>query len=147
LFLNADRQTIRPLRPIASTASVRLRIDAELEVGAVGHSVPALAKASLPGPFNIRVGVNDRLIVSINGGPDQILVAPTGLGITAAALAKALSSRAAGLAFKASRRFQIQALTATRGPTAKILFKQGSTLAPTLGLTVGRVYRGQQVFP
>jgi hypothetical protein len=147
LFLSADRRTVRPLRPIASAASVRVRVNSELRVLPTGHSVPALAKGSQPGPFNIRVGVNDRLIVSVNEGPEQVLVAPTGLGITAVALAKALSARAQGIAFKASRRFQVQAVTAARGPVAKILIKAGSTLAPTLGLTVGRVYRGQEVFP
>lgn len=147
LFLNADRRSVRPLRPIASAASVRVRVNGEQEVGAVGHAVPATAKGSLPGPFNIRVGVNDRLIVSVNGGSDQVLVAPTGFGITAVALAKAMSAAASGLAFRASRRFQVQAFTAARGSTSRILFKTGSTLAPTLGLTVGRVYRGQEVFP
>lgn len=147
LFLNADRRSVRPLRPIASAASVRVRMNAEQEVGSTGYAVPAIAKGSLPGPFNIRVGVNDRLVVSVNGGPDQVLVAPTGFGINAVALAKALSSSASGIAFKASRRFQVQAFTGVRGAAARILFKTGSTLAPTLGLTVGRVYRGLDVFP
>lgn len=159
LFLNADRQSVRPLRPIASAASVRVRINGEVEIRATGHSVPAVAKGTLPGPFNVRSGVNDRLVVSVNGGPDQVLVAPAGLGVTAAALAKALSAAAKGLQFRVSRRFQIQATTATRGPTARIHFKVGSTLAPTLGLSAdkrlgglgrvvaGRVYRGAEVIP
>jgi hypothetical protein len=156
LFLNADRRTVRPLRPIASAASVRVRFNGEQEITSVGHLIPAVAKGSSPGPFDIRAGVNDRLIVSVNGGPDQNFVAPTGLGITAKALTKALSSAVVGLVFRVSRRLQVQALTATRGPSARIVFKAlphsesgvpTGSLARTLGFTVGRVYRGQEVFP
>lgn len=147
LFLNSDRQTVRPLRPIASSISVRVRLNAEQEIPAQGYFTPAIAKGSNPGSYTIKAGINDTLIVSVDDGPNQTIVAPSGTLITSKALATALTAGAHKLSFKPTKRLQIQASTATRGPAATILFKVGSTLAPTLGLVIGRVYSGQEVCP
>lgn len=146
LFLNSDRQTIRPLRPIASAASVTVRFNSEVDVPAAGYATPAIAKGALPGPFSITSSTN-LLVVSVNGGPDQTIAAPVGNLINAKSLCLALTTAARGLlAFKPSSRLQVQVSTAMRGPAARIVFKPGSTLAATLGLIVGRVNRGVEVY-
>lgn len=147
LFLSSDRQTIRPLRPIASSISVRVRFNGEQEVPSTGYSLPATAKGAHQGTFNIRAGVNDTLVASVNAGPDQVIIAPSGKSITTRGLALSLSNATSELSFRPTKRLQVQVSTATRGPSATILFKTGSTLAPTLGLPIGRVYRGQEVYP
>lgn len=147
LLFNADRQTVRPLRPIASSMSVRVRFNGEVEVPSTGLQLPASAKGASPGTFNVRAGINDTLVLSVNGGRDQTVVAPSGNSISTKALCTALTPRVTGLVFKPTKRFQVQMVTATRGPAATILVKPGSTLAQTLGLVVGRVYRGQEVYP
>lgn len=147
LFLNSDRQTIRPLRPIASAVSVTVRFNAEVDVPAVGYATPAIAKGSLPGPFSVSSGAN-LLVVSVNGGPDQTIAAPVGNLMNAKSLCLALTTAARGLlSFKPTSRLQVQVSTSMRGPSARILFKEGSTLAPTLGLVLGKVYRGVEIYP
>jgi hypothetical protein len=147
LFLNSDRQTIRPLRPIASAVSVSIRFNSEVNVPAFGYATPAIAKGSLPGPFDITSSTN-LLVVSVNGGPDQTIAAPVGNAINAKSLCLALTTAAHGLlSFKASSRRQVQVTTATKGPVARLVFKSGSTLAATLGLVLGKVYRGVEIYP
>jgi len=146
LYINSDRRTIRPQRPIASAASVTVRFNGEVDVPAFGYATPAVAKGSVPGPFNIAVGQNI-LVVSVNGGPDQTVIAPVGNQISAQALCLALTAAAQGrLAFKVTGRLQVSAFTSLRGPASRIEFKSGSTLAPTVGLVVGRVHRGQEIY-
>lgn len=147
LFLNSDRRTIRPLRHIASALSVTVRFNGEVEVPSQGAMIAATAKGSVPGPFNISSASN-RLVVSVNEGPDQTIVAPVGRGINAKSLCLSLTAASGGqLNFQPTRRLQVQASTAGRGPAARLVFKPGSTLAPILGFLVGKAYRGQELFP
>lgn len=147
LFLNSDRQTIRPLRPIASAISVSVRFNSEVNVPSTGYSTPAVAKGSIPGPFSISSTTN-RLVVSVDGGVERTILAPVGTSITAKALCLALTNAAGGLlSFKPSRKQQVQVSTASKGGAARLTFKSGSTLAAKLGLVTGRVYRGQSIYP
>lgn len=146
LFFDSDRLTLRPLRPISSALSVSVRINGVQTVPSSGSYLPALAKGTFPGPFSVRAGVNDTLVFSLNGGPDQTLTAPAGRALSASALAKALTSMTSGLRFETTKRLQIQARTATKGPSARLVFKTGSTLASTLGLVLNKVYMGQTLF-
>lgn len=145
LFLGEDRRTIRPLRPISSIRSVSVRYNGLVGVPAEGLYVPARAKGALPGPFDIRSGSNDTLILQVDDLPIQTIVAPSGNQISPENLAKALSSLTEGVAFEVSSRRQIQLQTHSRGPGAVLRILSGSTLAASLGLVVGKVYTGQQV--
>lgn len=147
LLFNSDRISVRPQRPIAAAASVRVRFNGLLDVPATGAQIPAVAKGSAPGPFSVKAGVNDTLVFAVNGGPSMTIVAPSGTSLTATNLAKALSSQVGGLLFTTTKRQQLQGVTASRGPGAQLEFRAGSTLAPMLGLVVGRVYRGQEIYP
>lgn len=147
LFLNSDRQTIRPQRTIASAVSVTVHFNSEVTVPAAGYSTPAIAKGATPGPFSISSSTN-RLVVSIDGRPDRVIDAPVGTSINTKALCLALTTAAGRqLSFTPSKRQQVQVSTSSRGPAAQLLFKSGSTLAAKLGLVTGRVYRGQAIYP
>lgn len=147
LLFNSDRISVRPQRPIAAAASVKVRFNGLSDVPSTGAQTSATVKGSAPGPFTIKAGVNDTLVFSMNGRPNQTIVAPSGTSLTAASLAKSLTAQVGGLLFTPTKRLQIQVITATRGQEAQIQFKTGSTLAATLGLSVNRVYRGQEIYP
>ncbi len=147
LFVNTDRLTVQPLRPISSANSVKVRVNGEAFVTPVGLHTPAIGKGSLPGPYNIRPGVNDTLVVSVNAGPDQTVTIPSGRSVTAQLLAKSLTTLVSGVVFDTTKKSQILAKSFKQGTASRIMFKNGSTVATTLGLTLNRAYRGQQIFP
>jgi len=147
LFPNPDRVTLRPLRPIASSNSVRVRVNGEAMLPMTGLQTTAIGKGALPGPYNIRAGVNDTLVVSIDSGPDQTVTLPAGRSVSARQLSQSLTTLVSGAVFQVTRKNQIQGQTFTRGKSARLMFKTGSTVASTLGLTLNRAYRGQQVYP
>jgi len=148
LFLFSDRRTVRPLRPIASAASVKVRINGLVEVPSYGHLIPALAKGSKQGLFDIQAGVNDQLVVSVNGADNLVLTAPSGAGLTAQQVADTLNRQSARTAFFKVYRKRLQLRTRREGPDATIFIQStGSTLADTLGFPTNRGWRGQKVFP
>lgn len=147
LFLSADRRTVKPLRPIASSNAVKVRINGLADVSPAGLLTPALAKGSLPGPYDIRPGVNDTLVVSVNAGAPQTVTLPAGRSLSAKQLALILSRLVSGVSWAASKKNQVQAKSYKLGRESRLMFHEGSTLAPTLGLTLNRAYRGQVIVP
>lgn len=147
LFLNGDRVTVNPLRPIASSNSIKVRINGVSDVSPAGLQVPAVAKGSLPGPYNIRPGINDKLVFSINAGAQQTVTLPSGRIVSAQQLALSLTRLTKGLSFSVTKKGQIQVRTFTQGSASRIMFHDDSTIAPTLGLVLNRAYRGQQAVP
>jgi hypothetical protein len=147
LFLSQDRVTVRPLRPIASSNSVKVRVNGLADVPPAGLQTPAIAKGSFPGPYNIRPGVNDTLVVSVNAGAPQTVTLPAGRNLSAKQLALTLSRLVQGLSFSTTKKNQIQARSFKVGREARIMFLAGSTAAPTFGLPLNRAYRGQQIIP
>lgn len=112
-----------------------------------GNVLGAKAKGSLPGPYNIRAGVNDTLILSVNSNPDQTLVVPSGFQTSAKQIVDSLNSQTRNVVFSLTKKGQVMATTRTLGRTAKLIFRATSTLAQTLGLVTGRYYTGQQIMP
>lgn len=146
LFPWIDRQTIYPLRPIATIASVRLRLNGNIPVPSQGVALPAQAVGSVAGPFSITTGVNDTLIVSVNQGPQQTVVIPSSSQITADQVAYYLNLKLQGVFFQ-SAGTQVSFLTTTEGRDVSVIFLPGSTLCPTIGFTINREFRGQQLVP
>jgi len=146
LFFNPDRVIVKPLRPISNSASVRVRLNGVANVTPAGVRVPAVGKGSIPGPYSIQAGVNDSLSIAVDNGAVQTVTAAAGKVISAASLARDLSSKISGASFSVTKRGQVQAKTSTRGKAARLIFPS-STLGPILGLTPDRVYRGQQTVP
>jgi hypothetical protein len=148
LFLDPDYQTVRPLRPISSALSVKVRLNRELEVPSVGVRRAAIAKGSKAEPFSIRGGINDRLVVSINSEPDQIFTVPAGAKASVKNLAFLLNRQnPQGFLFDVSAKKQLQLKSRREGRSATIFVRAASTAAATFGLSVDRLARGQNLAP
>ncbi len=146
LFLSSDRRTLRPIQPIASSASVRVRVNGSLEAPVYGSLTPAVAKGTIPGPYTIQAGVNDTLRFRVDGGPLQTLVVSPGKAITSTTLLRSLN-RNATVRFSQAPRGLLQVQTASTGPGATLFLDSTSTLAPVLGLKTRKIYRGQTIVP
>ncbi len=146
-FLSNDRITVRPARPIASVTSVRVRVDSLIEVPSFGYHIPAKVAGSKVGPFTIRSGINDRLVLSVDGQPLQTLMLPSGSKVSSRQIAESLNLSAQGVSFSvtASNRISLESRTVGKGST--LVLDPTSTLAASLGLGVSRVWRGKTVFP
>lgn len=142
----SDRRTVRPIKPIASSDSVVVRVSGALTVPPYGVQTPAQSSGSKVGPFSITTGVNDTLVISLNQGADQTLVLPSSKSITTDQVVQLLNQRTNKLNFTATQG-RVTFRTSGEGPSATVFIRASSTLAPTLGITSNREYRGQQISP
>jgi hypothetical protein len=148
LFLSSDRQTVRPLRPIASSRSVRVRVNGEAEANPTGLFTAATASGSISGPFQIQGGVNDTLVVKINGGSEQTLSAPSGNRVSSQQVIDVLNTQIRDAYFVIAPHQRLRLLTARDGESSTIFVKTtGSTLAATVGLYTNRFWRGKTIIP
>lgn len=147
LYFNTDRQTIKPLRPIASGQSVVVRVNGVAAVPSYGLHTPALATASEQGPFNVQPGVNDTLVVNVCG-VDQVVRIQGGNKLSTKQVADQLNLAIRNAVFSVSAKQRIRLRTGQEGPASTLMVRfSGSTLASTLGLTTDRQWRGQTTFP
>lgn len=146
LYFSADRQTVRPLRPISSFRSVKVRLNGVSEVPSQGLHLAALAKGSKKGPFTITGGTNDTIVVRVNSGLDQTLTAQAGQQITAKALARDLNQQLSRAAFQEVNN-TLQLKSEQLGPTASVFVGSTGSLASTIGLTSDRMWRGVTTAP
>lgn len=145
LLVSADNQTVRPVMPIASLQSVKLRINGEMSVPSYGVHIPAQSIGSKIEPYTVTTGVNDVLSLSVEGGRVQTITLPSLHGLSAKHVADLLNQRARGLAFTATHG-RIMFRTISEGPQASV-FIRPSALATVLGLQSNREYRGRTVVP
>jgi len=141
-----DHQTVVPLKPISNIDSVMIRYNGAFEIPSYGVQVPATTLGTAQGPFNIVTGSNDTMVVSVNQGPDQVIVVPAANQVQANLLAAIMNAQVTGMAFT-STGSQVGIQTAAKGIGASIYIETSSTMAVTLGLTTGREYRGKQTAP
>jgi hypothetical protein len=137
-----DRATIRPLKPIASSDSVLVRLNGAMDVPPYGIHLPASSVGAKIGPFNVTSGVNDRLVTSVDQGPVQTLLVPASKQLNADRLATFLNASAKGILFSAVRG-RVVFRTASEGRQASVFIHTTSTLADVLGIGAGREYRGR----
>lgn len=147
LFPGSDRQTVFPLRPIATIASVVVRLDGCINVPSAGVNIAAQAVGSKAGPFTITQGVNDTLLVQVNQGPVQTVVVPPLNQASAAQVSYFLNLALQGVYFSASPANQVSFQTTTQGVSTSVLFPPGSTLCSAIGFNLNREFRGQQLVP
>jgi len=146
LFFNSDRQTVVPQRPIASGVSVRVRINGVEEIFSGGSRTPAQAQGSKITPFNIQAGINDQIIINVDGGAPQTIIADDGI-LTATQLAASLNRSTQGAIFEAVKG-RIQIRTRSDGKKSSLLVASvGSTLADVIGVPTDRLWRGKLTFP
>lgn len=139
-----DLMTIRPIMAIASTASVKVRLNGALDVPSYGYSIPAQIVGSRGESFNIS-STNNTVVIRLNQGQPITLSIPSAKGMSAEKLAAQLN-QVSGIQFYAERG-KVGIRTDHVGPEASFFILSGSTLAATLGLTVNREYRGKTVAP
>jgi hypothetical protein len=147
LFPAVDRRTVRPLRPVSSISSVEMWANGVTKVPAIGVNTAAEVISPHRGGVDIRAGVNDTLIVSVDHGPNQTLTVPVGKAVSHSQLATVLNRQFSGAFFGVTKRGSIRMATRRAGPAAELVLRDGSTLATTLGLTVNRIWKGRQTYP
>lgn len=148
LFLLDDRQTVRPLRPIASVASTRVRMNGELSVPSSGVHLPAQATSLKAGPYNIQGGVNDKLVLKVNEGDFQTLTVPAGTQLSPDLVVDRLNRQVQDVTFAVTSRRQVRMLSANTGRSSTLFIRaSGSTAASVLGFQTDRGWRGQTTSP
>lgn len=146
LFFGDDRVTVRPLRPVGAVQSMKVRVNGLVTVPSEGSKIPAEAIASSRGPFDIVPGVNDRLVVLVNG-QEQTIIATPGHRLTAAQVAYDLNQAISQAVVLVSNRGRIRIRTGLKGVASSLFIRSTSTLATTLGFSVDRMWRGQTTVP
>lgn len=146
LYVNADRMTIRPLRPIGSAASVRFRMSGVMEMPSYGVQTPGQVIGKRQGDYAITAGSNDTLVYKVGVGAPQTLVLTTAQHVTPQHLCDLLNRQGAGVVFQPVGN-QVQIRTVGEGRGAAFFLYAASTLATYLGIQTDHEYRGQQVTP
>lgn len=147
LFVSpVDRQTVVPLQPINNIDSLIIRYNGALYIPPNGSQVPAQVSGRNVGPYNVATGVNDRMVVSVDQGSDQVITIPAANQITADRLVALLNPQVNGMAFT-SDGSRVGLKSASLGRGASVYVRAASTLASTLGFTTNRDYRGIQAAP
>lgn len=146
LIVQADGQTVIPIRPIASSNSVSLRLNGEVEVPSTGVHTPAQSSGIKEGPFTIKTGVNDRFVVRVNEDPPQSVTLPAAVKLPVRQLAAQLSAAIQGIQFYDEQNF-LKFKSSQLGRDATIFVYPESTLASTVGIKSNRMYRGKLAAP
>ncbi len=146
LFVGSDRMTIRPLRPVASVASIEVLLNHEVRVPSYGVALPAKSTGTKEGPFTIQTGINDVFRARVNQGLEQVALFPASNRASVASIADFLNARIRGVWFtEEGGRLAFQSRSV--GKPASVFIPATSTLAAAVGIQVNREYRGQQLVP
>lgn len=145
LYVYADQRTVRPLRPISSFTSVKVRLNGAIECPTEGVYLPPQTIGVRKGPFTIRQGVNDLFQLSVNQGPIQTAILQNTQSMALIELVTRLNRQLQGTEFFASDQGTVGIRSLYEGRAASLFLYSTSTLAPTLGITVNREYRGQDL--
>lgn len=146
LYLASDRVTIRPIRPISSSNSVKVLLNNEIEVPSSGVTIPAKSFGTRRGPFSFTAGVNNVIQLNLNQGATQTAVLPTAYQMGAVQVAGLLNQQLSGVVFSV-RNDTLQFESQESGPQTSIFLSSTSTAAGLFGFSVNREFRGQQLVP
>lgn len=147
IFVDASRQIIRPVKPIATLNSVSLRLNGLLDVPSQGVMLPVQVQGLGIGPFNIVKGVNDTLVVRVNQGPVQTVQVPAAAQVPADKVAGYLNFGLTGVQFNVVNNVYLQMQSADSGYAATVWVDGASTIAQTIGFLMNHLYRGVNVNP
>jgi hypothetical protein len=147
LFVDSTRQIVRPIKPIASLASVNLRLNGLLDIPPQGVAIATQVTGTQFGPFNVTAGVNDTLVVRVNSGPTQTVVVPPSTQIPPDKLAGLLNFGLTGCQFNVVNGAYLQLQSAGVGYASTVWIDGASTLGPTIGFLTNHLYRGVNVTP
>lgn len=146
LFLDADHMTLRPIRPIAALNSVVVRVNGELDIPSTGLNRAANILSTRQGPFTITAGVNDKVTIRVNNGPDQTATLHASSGLPISRIVDTLNQSFTGLVFyETDRRLGIRSADPGRGES--FFTRPTSTFLGSIGIPLNREYRGGLVTP
>lgn len=146
LYLSPDRQTIKPLRPIASAHKLRLRMSGEAEVPSTGVRLPPSVLGTVPGPFRIRAGFNDIFSVKGQDGVVRQTALPSSANTSTDQLVRLLNLAGLGVYFQ-NTQGRVEVLSNLTGNRATFFVTSATTMGATLGIPINREYRGKDVYP
>lgn len=146
LYFELDHFSVRPLRPIASSGSVVVRVNGAVDVPSYGLRIPATAVGSRRGPFQIQSGVNDLIVLRVGADPMQSFAIGRSGKFTAETLADILNPNLSGVEFNVSGS-AISIRTSAEGAVAQLFLDPASTLAPVLGIPTSRIWQGRTTIP
>lgn len=146
LYVSADRQTVRPLRPISSSNSLQLMLNHEIMVPFEGVQTAATVRGTRRGPFSFLTGSTNVLHVIVNQGAVQTLSLPTANRMAPIQVAAQLNQQLEGAVFSVVND-SLVLTTVEKGPGVSLFLRQDSTAASVFGINVNREIRGQQVVP
>jgi hypothetical protein len=146
LFLDDDSMTVRPIRPIATASSVAVRLNGAIDIPSPGVKAPAQVTGSRSGPYTIQVGVNDKVVLRVGVGNDQVVTLPAAKDITAAQIIDTLNKSVQGMFFAASGQ-RLHMRTMASGLAACVFVSSASTFLSTAGIAINKEYRGRDVLP
>lgn len=141
-----DRQTVRPLRPIASSDTVVVRVNGEMTVPSFGVQAPASTVGVKEGPFTITGGVNNVFSLRVNSGSVQTATLPSSSRMPLTQMVRLLNEAITGVEFSADRSF-LRMRSLLSGRDATIFVEPTSTLAPLVGIKTNREFRGRDISP
>lgn len=148
VFMDTTRQIVRPIKPIATLDSVNVRLNGLIDIPSFGVSLPVQVQATGLGPFNIKKGINDTLIVRVNQGPVQKVTVPASAQVPADKLAGFLNFGLTGVEFSVvPGGVHLQMQSSDTGYAATVFIDAASTLAGTIGVLPNHLYRGVNAFP
>ena len=146
LYFEIDHTSVRPLRPVASSGSVVVRVNGEVDVPSQGLRTPAAAVGSRRGPFRLQAGVNDLLAIRVGSDPVRAFAVNQSGTFTAEALADILNVGFPQLLFGVLGSL-ITLRTSTDGAAAQLYVDPSSTLAAVVGFPTRRIWQGRTTIP
>lgn len=145
LLVLEDLRTVRPMRPVSSIDSVRVRLNGALEVPSSGVHVAAQVRGLKRGPYSIQAS-NNKLALSVCGEAIQEVTLPSVSRIAADKLSDMLNKSVKGVTFYAVNDY-LGFRSNLLGRDATIFISDATTLGPTLGIHTNREYRGVMAAP
>lgn len=144
LFTQDDLRSVRPLRPIASSSSVRVWVNGQANpVPSFGALLPPVAHGNRVGPFTYPTGT---LSFQLNSDPYQGVLFPASTGQPAQRVADWFNRQAKGVRMGVTRNGRLTLTSDFPGKEAT-LWLAPSALATTFGLPTLRQLRGQTLHP
>jgi hypothetical protein len=147
LFVSVDRETVKPMRPIASSNSVKVRLNGEIDCPSDGVYMPAQVIGIKQGPFTIKTGVNDTLRLRVGTDPVQTAVLPASARMAPQQLVGLLNRQLVGVEFFVHDKYKVGFRTSLKGDDATVFIQADATMASLIGVHSQREYRGKNVVP
>lgn len=147
LPVEIDRVTVMPIRPIASSNSVEIRLNGEINVPPSGVHSDARILSQQRGPMTVQAGVNDTVILRVGNGAPQTAQLHACSNRPVQEIATLLSNSIGGVTFFADATGRLGIRSNDLGTSANFMALPGSTFLTSVGIPLNRQYRGATVVP